>query len=289
MNFSSASYPKATGNRKTLLFLFALILFFSSTNIFSAETNDLVSAASKIDSLITKKNRTSVIVTDIRGPKDVVTEYGQTIADDLSAALAKANPNLNVLSRTGQNFSFNGSGSGDFREGSAAWLLAQSLNAEVVVTGNLARHSSSVLLYFRVWDVPAVQNRMPAEKLDEFTLKLSITPEQGDLLGRAVPLDATPGFRLTAGTKPSSHARFPTCIACAGPYGVGKADVNLLIDISAKGLVTHVEVVSTSNQKISDKVTKTVMSWRFQPAIGPAGQPIAMQIPFELSLGNKLN
>jgi hypothetical protein len=50
-----------------------------------------------------------------------------------------------------------------------------------------------------------------------------------------------------------------------------------------------VELVSASDQKIGEKVAKAAMKWRFRPARGPDGQPIATQIPFELSLGNKMN
>ncbi len=287
MNFSSAPFQKATRNRKTLLFVLALIFFFGTATIFSAETNDLQTAASRIDKLITKSNRTTVIVTDFIGPKNAVTEYGQAIADELSTKLAKANPNLTVMPRTGQTYSFGNKGSADFGEGGAAWFLARSLKTEIVVTGNLEKHSDGAFLYVRVWDIPTDNNQMPGDKLDEFTLKLSISPEQKILLGRTVPLDPPQGFRLTAGKKPSASAGFPTCIACTPPYGVGKAQVILLIDISAKGLVTHAEVVSTTNQKITDKVVKTAMSWRFRPAVGPEGQPIATQIQFELSLGNE--
>jgi G:T/U-mismatch repair DNA glycosylase len=275
-------------NRK--IFLLLAFIFLGSVQTTFAQGNDLQTAASKIDKMITRMKRTKVIVTDFIGPKNAMTEYGQATADELSAELAKADANLNVLPRNGQSYTFGPSAfSQDFREGSAAWFLARSVGAEVVVTGDFQKRSDRVDLNFRVWDNPFGHNNMPGEKLGEFALRLSITPEQNILIGRTVPGDPQNGFRLTAGKKPSAYAASPACIDCAPPFGIGKAEVNLLLSVDTQGRVTKVELISASDQKIAGKVVKAAAKWRFHPAHGRNGQPIASQIPFELSLGNKWN
>jgi len=279
---------KLVRDRKTFSLVLAFIFLMGSVHTSPAQGNDLESTASKIDKLIAKKNKTRVIVTDFVGPKDAVSEYGQAIADELSAELAKADTNLTVLPRDGQTYTFGNSGSSnDFMESNTAWFLAQSVGAEVVVTGNLKEYSDSVDLNFRVWDIPAGQDHIGGEKLGEFAVRLSVTPEQNILLQRTIPQDPSKGFRLTAGKKSSAYASFPACIACVPPTGPGKAEVTLLITISAAGLVTNVELVSASDQKIGEKVAKAAMKWRFRPARGLDGQPMATKIRFELSLDNK--
>jgi TonB family protein len=290
MNSSSTPFIRAILDRKTSLLVLAFMFFLGTVHISSAQGNDLESAASKIDKLIAKKKRTKIIVTDFFGPKNGVSEYGQAIANELSAELAKADPSLNVLPRNGQAFTFgNSSFSNDFTESTTACMLARSAGAEVVVTGNLKEHSDTVDISLRVWGIPTEQDLVGADKLGEFAARLSITPEQKVSLGRTIPQNSPNGFRLTAGKKTSADPSIPTCISCLPPMEEGKAEVNLLISISATGVVTDVELVSTSNQKIGEKVVRAAMKWRFLPARGPDGQPIAAKIPFNISLGNKFN
>lgn len=266
--------------RKAILLL-AAIIFFGAVQSTSAQGNDLQTAAIKIDKLIAKAKRTKVIVTDFIGPGRAVTEYRQAIAEDLSTELAIGNANLIVIPRKGQSFTFGpASFSQNFREGSAALFLAHSVGAEVVVTGKFDKHSDRVDLYLRVRDASSEQ-KMPVETLGGFTIRLSITPEQKAQIGRAIPLDSPNGFRLTAGKKPAALAGFPVCVYCPPPVNLGKNEVDLLLTISAEGRVTNVKLLSTSNQKIGDKVAQEAMKWRFRPATGPDGKPIESQIPIQ--------
>jgi TonB family protein len=280
MNSPQASFTKNTRYQKAILLLVAFT-FIGPVQTISAQGNDLQSAASRIDKLITKLNRTRVIVTDFIGPKNAVTEYGQTIAEELSGELAKSDPSLNVIARNGQSYTFGPSAfSEDFREGSAAWFLARSVGAEIVITGTFQEHSERVTLNLHVWDNPPGHNNMPGEKLGDLTVRLSITPEQKVQVGRAIPLAAPNGFRLTAGKRPEAFAAMPTCISCLPPMGLGKNEVSLLLTISAEGRVTEVKLVSTSNQKVGDKTVQAAMKWRFYPAHDHDGKAIELQIPF---------
>jgi TonB family protein len=281
-----------------ILFGMILLLGLGSTVLGAPQNapgqgNELDSAASKIDAVIAKKNKIKVIVTDFIGPKDGVTEFGQLMADDLSLKMAKANTNLNLLPRNGQTYTFGNSGlSQDFTEGSAAWFLARSVGTEVVVTGNLEKHSDRVDLNLRVWEIPFNgpdgQPMIGGNKIGELSVRLLLTPDQIVLLGHTVPQDPAKGFRLTAGKKSSAEASFPSCISCPAPSVSGKGKVNLRISISEEGRVTNVELVSASDQKIAEKVVQAVAKWRFRPARGPDGQPVATQIPFEVTL-DRLN
>jgi TonB family protein len=280
MNIPGTSVLKIIRNRKTIL-LFAAFTLFGSVQTIPAQGNDLQSAAAKIDKMLTRIKRTKVIVTDFFGPKNGVTEYGQAIADELSAELVKVDANLNVVPRNGQSYTFGPSAfSEDFREGSAAWFLARSVGAEIVITGTFQEHSDRVTLNLHVWDNPSGHNNMPGERLGDFSVRLSITAEQKAQVGRAIPLDPPNGFRLTAGKRSATFAAIPTCISCMPPMDLGKNEVNLLLTISAEGRVIDVKLISASNQKIGDKAVNSAKQWRFHPAHGPDGKPIEIQIPF---------
>jgi TonB family protein len=276
---------KAVGNRKIACLVLAAGLA-NLTQSARAQQNELGKAASHIAERIVKKGRRSVIVADFFGPREQINELGRQFSDEFSLALANANHDLEILPRKGtaakwQKHFYD---SENILEGNTARSLAMVTGAEVVIVGDMKRSSSRIDLTLRVWDIPPDSGRGPeileANKLDEMSVRISLTPDMEALLSR--PLAPAPGadFRLTAGLGRSpQNPSLPACIDCPPPSTTKKATVKLVVTINAEGHITNIEVTETSDPKVVKTVIETVKRWRFRPAHGPDGRPITLQFP----------
>jgi TonB family protein len=262
------------------------VLFASSIQIARAQQNELDKAASQVAGEIAKKGRKRVIVADFIGPKEQVNELGRQLADELSSALTNANKDIEVLPRLNNKASWEThfGESVNIPEGNTARMLAKLVGAEVVIAGDIKRSSSRIDLNLRVWDIPPSNGKgveiWESKELDELSVRTSVTREREALMDRLLAPAPAGEFRLTAGLGRSPRNQsVPRCIDCPSPSIMKKATVKLVITISAEGRVTSTEVVEASDQKLVEKVVQTVKTWRFQPAHGPDGQPVAARVP----------
>lgn len=284
---------KAVGKRKIACLVLAAGLA-NLTHSARAQQHELDKAASHIAERIVKKGRRRVIVADFIGPREQINELGRQSSDEFALALAGVNHDLEILPRKGnaatwQKHSYD---SENILEGNTARSLAKVTGAEVVIVGDMKRSSSRVDLTLRVWDIPPDSGRGPeiweANKLDEMSVRISVTPDMEALLNR--PLAPAPGadFRLTAGLGRSlQNPSLPACINCPPPSTTKEATVKLLVTINAEGHITNIEVTETSDQKAVKAVIEAVKEWRFRPARGPDGQPITVQVPVVINTNVK--
>jgi TonB family protein len=276
---------KAVGKRKIACLVFAVGLA-NLAHSARAQQNELDKAASHIAERIIKKGRKSVIVADFIGPREQINELGRQFSDEFSLALGNANHDLEILPRKGKAATWQKHfyDSEDILEGNTARVLAKVTGAEVVIVGDMKRGSSRVDLTLRVWDIPPDSGKGPeiweASKLDEMSVRISLTPDMEALLNRPLAPAPAADFRLTAGLGRAPHnPSVPACIDCPPPSTMKKATITLVVTIDAKGQVTNIEVAETSDQKVVKTVVETVKRWRFRPAHGPDDQPIRVQFP----------
>jgi TonB family protein len=83
----------------------------------------------------------------------------------------------------------------------------------------------------------------------------------------------------------------PECRSCPDPsFGSNERSakregmVVLNAVIGADGLARQVEVEKGTNQSFEEAAIKAVIKWKFQPAKGPDGKPVAVRIPIEISI-----
>jgi len=258
----------------------------NSTHVVRAQQNELDKAASHIAERIVKKSRKRVIVADFIGPKEQVNELGRQFSDELSLALANANHDLEILPRMDKaaKWERHVGDSENILEGNTARLLAKVTGAEIVIVGDMKRSSGKIDLSLRVWDIPPNGGRGPeiweANKLDELSVRTSLTPDREALLNRPLAPAPSGEFRLAAGLGRSpQNPSAPACIDCPPPSSMKEATVKLVVTINAEGRVTNIELVEASDQKVVEKVIETVKKWRFRPAHGPDGKPVAVRAP----------
>ncbi len=86
---------------------------------------------------------------------------------------------------------------------------------------------------------------------------------------------------------------YPVCVYCPGPTFTEEAKkakfqgtVLLRVVVGADGLTTDVQVVKGPGFGLDQKAIEAVQRWRFRPALGPHGKPVAVIIPIELAFHN---
>jgi TonB family protein len=83
---------------------------------------------------------------------------------------------------------------------------------------------------------------------------------------------------------------YPSCDYCPGPAYPRQARtehaegmVVLRAIIGSNGQATDIQVVKSPRADFGDEAIKTVRTWRFKPAIGPSGAPVAVIAPIEVT------
>ncbi len=82
----------------------------------------------------------------------------------------------------------------------------------------------------------------------------------------------------------------PFCSYCPIPQYTDEArranfrgPVTLLATIDTKGRASNISVVKHAGFGLDDRAVNALKSWRFKPAKGVDGHPIAVQVPIEIT------
>jgi TonB family protein len=82
----------------------------------------------------------------------------------------------------------------------------------------------------------------------------------------------------------------PACIYCPDPKYTAKAraaklegTVQLKVVVGADGNAANIEIVKGIGQGLDEEAVKAVQTWRFRPAVGPNGEPVATVAPIEIT------
>jgi TonB family protein len=263
------------------------------------QPNEIDKAGAEIVELAKKQHCQRVLVADLLGPDQQINELGRQLADELSLAIAKAGPGLQLVPRVGNTATqqdLEGSldghpdgnllGQKDLLEGKTVAALAHSAKSDMVITGELTRTAdNNIKIALRVWAVPPAANSgaelSAANHFAPIDLKVPMTPERAAVMTHSLAETPVGAFRLSAGMgriprSPSGAA----CLDCPPPWNVTKdAKVKLLVTVNTEGRVTTVELTETSDEKIVKDVIAAVRKWRFQPARGTDGLPTTVQVP----------
>ena len=82
---------------------------------------------------------------------------------------------------------------------------------------------------------------------------------------------------------------FPSCVYCPDPEYTDEAikakfqgSVVLQLIVGPDGLTSNIQVLKSAGLGLDEKAIEAVRSWRFKPASGPNGKPVAVAIPVEV-------
>jgi TonB family protein len=238
--------------------------------------------AARIAEPLQKANATKVVVADLRGPEGQAHPIGKYLADQLSASLQKDFPNLQVIDRPQQNTDPNehahsGDEGRDLKE-MKKW--ARDLGANVVITGSFAKVSLGIGVSLGSAFCNG-SRRSPAQA----TGLIPITDEIA-----AVSADPIPSPKDGIAGAGRGGTTVPTCVYCPDPLYTSAARaakyqgrVVLNVVVTAEGRATDIHVAKGTGLGLEENAIEAVKKWRFKPAVGPDGNPVAVSIPIEVT------
>lgn len=94
------------------------------------------------------------------------------------------------------------------------------------------------------------------------------------------------------GTQPKPGSQSPRCTSCPQPEYPDKAPkaksagtvVVLEVTVTTEGRIIDARVVKGPGMGPEQKALSAVKKWKFKPAIGPNGRPVACRIQIEVTL-----
>jgi TonB family protein len=97
----------------------------------------------------------------------------------------------------------------------------------------------------------------------------------------------TGGGAFRAGT---GGVGYPSCLYCSEPQysedarkAKWQGTVVLQVIITSDGRATNIQIVKGPGLGLEDKAIEAVRNWRFKPALGPDGKPVATLTPIEVT------
>jgi len=276
-----------TGKRSTSRVLIMAALLASGVSSRAQSTTPSTDLAiSKLAAGIAKplqKSRAKkVVVADLLGPDGQKHPAGRYLAVRLSESLQKEYPKLEVIERPKQEAGSNDGGDPEDKgvalEKAKDW--ARKLGANVVITGSLAKISQGIGV-----SLSAVSSQGSERMFGQANGLIPFTDQIAGLSPDSIP-EAKGGI-LRAGV---GGTGVPTCIYCPAPEYTDEARsaklegaVTLLIVVNLQGRAENISVVKGPGHGLEENAIKAVKKWKFKPATGADGNPVAVIVPIEVT------
>jgi TonB family protein len=238
--------------------------------------------AAHIAALLQKAHAKKVVVAELQGPEGQPHPIGKYLADQLSVSLQKEFPSLEVIDRSQQKANANDDGDSGDRgttlEKTKDW--ARNLGANVVITGSFAKVSQGIGV-----SLSATFCNDPQRWLGLTNGLIPITDEIAALSPDPIPSPKNGIARAgVGGTTP------PTCVSCPYPPYTSAAraakyqgTVVLDVVVNPEGRAEQIIVVKGRAYGLEDNAIKAVKKWKFNPPVGPDGNPAAVRVQIEIT------
>jgi TonB family protein len=220
----------------------------------------------------------NLVVLGFRATSGRLHPVGKWLADQVSADIRIEYPKINTLDRSKLN---SGSDIPETQTDAESIFLnqihqAQSAGADVVIDGTFAELSNQIGISLSV----IILADLP-KTLDTRTGLIPISKEISDLSSEAIP-----GLELKEGVPRGGTGGIgmPDCVRCPSPKGIGRTGVvTLEIVVTNDGRPDRIRVMASPDPDLSAIAVRTVRGWRFKPALGFDGNPIAVFIPIQVT------
>jgi len=220
----------------------------------------------------------SVIVFDFWGPDKKLNALGQYMAQNFSAELSNLPASFSVLDRSKivdacAKHTFSSAALGD--PATSVWL-ANDIGAKVAILGKLAIRDDHLIV-----EVTSYKTQ-DGKSIAGFKASVALTGDMRALMGKIVP-SIPPDQVAEASWSDKNGSTYPKCVYCPqAPYDQRAADrhlqgtVTLITVVGADGKTHDMFVIKALPNGLTQNAVDTVKTWRFQPALGPDGQPTAV-------------
>ena len=238
--------------------------------------------AARIAEPLQKAHGTKVVVAELWGPQGQSHPIGKYLADQLTVSLQKDFPNLEVIDRPEQRTNPNDyPDSGDMRaivEEAKNW--ARKLGANVVIAGSFAKVSQGIGV--------SLSPEFCNDSRRSLGLTTGLIPITDEITAASPDPIPSPTDGIASGG--TGGTTLPTCIHCSIPAYSPKAKaakyqgtVVLDVVVTAQGRTERIIILRGPGLGLEEKSIEAVKKWKFKPATGPDGNPVAVRIPIEIS------
>jgi TonB family protein len=247
------------------------------TSLTSSELAITVLVRSLAEPLKKAKGR-NLVVLDFSSTGGRLHPVGKWLADQVSADIRIEYPKFNTLDRS--KLSSGSDIPGTQTDEKSIFLnqihQAQSAGADVAINGTFAAVSNQIGISLSV----IILADLP-KTLDTRTGLIPISKEISDLSSEAIP-----ALELKEGVPRGGTAGIgmPVCAHCPSPQGIGRSGVvTLEIVVTNGGRPDRITVMASPDPNLSAIAVRTVRGWRFKPALGFDGNPIAVFVPIQVT------
>lgn len=228
-----------------------------------------------------KANSKKVIVFDFRGPNEQLHPVGKWLADQVSMTIRKEFPKIEAIDRSllSPNNAIAETPTDSHAIFAAETSQARSLGADAIITGTFARVSDQIGVSLSIANMADL-----GKTQDVRTGLVLISKEITDLSPEPIPgLDLQNGIPRAG----KGGITMPICTRCPAPEFPRNAKeggiVLLEIVVTPEGRPDRIKIIKSPSPDLADSAVRTVQSWRFKPAIGFDGSPIAVFTPLQLT------
>jgi TonB family protein len=232
--------------------------------------------AAKLSAAIADANESPVIVFDFAGPDELSDAAASSLADDFSAALARASSGFLVLdrARVAEGVQKKNLTAADLDNPRNALEVAKEMEAKAYVWGAVTIGQSSFQLLAEAFRVPDGKKVAGLQA----TLPLTDQMKAATALQNAKPVPS----RLPRTGR--AEYTLPACVYCPAVQYDQRAvwhhfegTVTLSVLVTTDGRADDVVALKALPYGLTDKAIETVRSWRFKPAQSPDGSPVAVR------------
>lgn len=246
-----------------------------------AQTSGLQGLATKLAQEILKSKKRKVAVFGFAGPGKAHTQLGRQLGDELSAALAKEAPSLEVVSR--DRLITLGSERGlpplGLFVASPATLLGELAGADALVSAAMQVKSSHFELAVETTDV------LTGKRIGRIRAMLALSDSVSALEKMEICDPELIGARGG-----QCGVTLPRCVYCPNPaYTQDARDAKvsgailLMVVVGPGGRATAIHVHRSLGYGLDERAIEAVRQWRFKPAEDANGKPVAVWAPVEIN------
>jgi TonB family protein len=238
--------------------------------------------AGRIAGPLQKVHATKVVFADLKGPDGQTHPVGRWLSDQLANSCNRDFPGLEIIIRPQHEEVPEGvDEAGNQRQAfKSVEEWARGVGANVVVTGTFAKFSDGIGISLR-----ALSSLDPARSLVEATGLVPVTEAITAMFPEPIPSPKDGIPRSGVG-----GVGVPNCIYCPAPRYSGDArqakvegTVVLQVVITTDGRATNVMIAKDPGEGLGMQAVESVRKWKFKPASGPDGKPVAVICPIEVT------
>jgi TonB family protein len=261
-----------------------LLLASASIPCARAQQPQIDAIAARVAEELNKKHEKTVVVFDFVGPDKKSTALGQKIAGDFTDALKKSSASFSVAGRAqiAQAFEENRLSTQALYDAEFKLWFAKKLTAAAMVLGTLEPDGENLDI---VVDSYIVKD---GKALKEFEVTAPLTEQMKLLID--TPADAGKDQSAGLPTSGANGYSVPTCLYCPQAKFSDVAVKNhtqgtilLVVIVGTDGQAHNIHVLRGISDGLTESAIETVQSWKFKPATGPDGVPVAVRQTIEVT------